>query len=58
MLICLLLHISVCECYPAGSVSCVRDGIGNCDCQDGYTGDLCEICATGYYKQDSNCVGK
>ena len=51
----ILLIILECQCYPAGSVSCVRNG--NCDCHDGYTGDMCELCATGYFKQDSNCVG-
>ena len=40
-----------------------RAGKGKCSCSSGYSGDLCDKCASGYYEEAKNetfvkCTGK
>ena len=42
-----------CECYSHGTNIC--DVLsGDCSCNDGYTGDSCNLCSEGYYDSNSN----
>ena len=51
-----------CQCYPEGTMEytnpsgvkqCNND-TGICTCKEGYAGDKCETCDTGYYDQNIN----
>lgn len=56
-----------CEPCPGGAEqpcgghgSCVgeeeKKGLGTCSCNAGYTGEICDACANGYYKEGSLCL--
>ncbi len=34
----------------------VEDGLIECNCDDGYAGENCNICAIGYHQSDGKCV--
>ena len=34
-----------------------REGTGKCDCDGGYTGDLCDECQEGYYEEQNDESG-
>ena len=49
----LLIIFLECECYSHGTNIC--DVLsGDCSCNDGYTGDSCNLCSEGYYDSNSN----
>ena len=31
---------------------------GDCDCNEGYTGKLCDECNVGFYNDSNTCTGK
>ena len=40
----------------SNDISCNSNGI--CNCNEGYKGDKCEMCDTGYYQETSeSCKG-
>ena len=58
------MNISECNCNEAGSKS-EDNGIigctvkGNCNCKEGYFGEKCDKCSSGYYDiGNGTCIGR
>ena len=53
------ISLTECNCSPIGTmIDSTCDGDGICDCRDGYTGDKCDQCESGYFSEDGeSCSG-
>ena len=49
-------HYLACGCDEHGSIDTKCDNNGTCDCNEGYAGSKCDVCAEGY-SGFPNCQG-
>ena len=50
-------RLGACQCSSNGTINC--DVYGNCVCREGFTGTKCDLCQSGFSKNDAGmCIGK
>ena len=50
--------ILACQCDVNGAKDQNCDEDGQCNCNEGYTGDRCDSCIDTYFKNDNLCERK